>query len=82
MEIVWVVTAILSLSPGIPISRMFTPSADDIRRAQELIAAHAAHQAAGTGVFQLGGKMIDMPMIRAAEAVIARARTAGLVEGD
>ncbi len=62
-----------------PIQRTFTPGEDEIRRAQELIAAHAAHQAAGTGVFQLEGKMIDMPMIRAAEAVIARARAAGLL---
>ncbi len=63
-----------------PIAHTFTPSADEIRRAQALIAAHSAQQAAGTGVFQLEGKMIDMPMIRAAEAVIARARAAGLLE--
>ena len=63
-----------------PIQQTFTPSDDEIARAQALIAAHAAHQAAGTGVFQLEGKMIDMPMIRAAEAVIARARAAGLLE--
>ncbi len=63
-----------------PIQRTFTPDAEEIARAQALIAAHAAHQAAGTGVFQLEGKMIDMPMIRAAEAVLARARAAGLLE--
>lgn len=62
-----------------PIQRTFTPSAAEIERAQALIAAHAEHQASGTGVFQLEGKMIDMPMIRAAEAVIARAKAAGLI---
>lgn len=62
-----------------PIQHTFTPSAEEIARAQALIAAHDAHQAAGTGVFQLEGKMIDMPMIRAAEAVIARAKAAGLL---
>jgi citrate lyase beta subunit len=63
-----------------PIQRTFTPSADQIARARALIAAHADHQASGTGVFAFEGKMIDMPMIRAAEAVIARAGGAGIIE--
>ena len=63
-----------------PIQNTFTPSSDEIAQAQALIAAHDAHQAAGAGVFQLEGKMIDMPMIRAAEAVLARARAAGLIK--
>ncbi len=62
-----------------PIQQTFTPSAEEIARAQALIAAHDAHQAAGTGVFRMDGQMIDMPMIRAAEAVITRARAAGLL---
>lgn len=61
-----------------PIQQAFTPSADDIARAKRLLDAHAAHQAAGTGVFDLDGKMVDMPMVRAAESVLARARAAGL----
>lgn len=68
-----------------PIQQTFTPGGDEIARAQALIAAHDAHQAAGAGVFQLEGRMIDMPMIRAAEAVLARARAAGLLpdkDGD
>ncbi len=55
------------------IQRTFTPSAEQIARARALIAAHADQQASGTGVFAFEGKMIDLPMIRAAEAVIARA---------
>ena len=65
-----------------PIQQVFTPSADEITQAQALIAAHDVHQAAGAGVFQFEGRMIDMPMIRAAEAVIARARAAGWLLDD
>ncbi len=61
-----------------PIQQVFTPTADDIARAKRLLDAHAAHQAAGTGVFDLDGRMVDMPMVRAAETVLARARAAGL----
>ncbi len=63
-----------------PIQRTFTPTAEQIAQAQALIAAHAEHQANGTGVFVFAGKMIDMPMIHAAEAVIARAQAAGLMK--
>jgi citrate lyase beta subunit len=44
-----------------------------------LIEAHDAHQKAGKGAFQLDGKMVDMPIIRAAHTVMARAQAAGLV---
>ncbi len=63
-----------------PIQRVFTPTSDEIARAEALIAAHDAQQAAGTGVFELDGKMIDMPMIRAADTILARARAAGLLD--
>jgi len=63
----------------VPIQQAFTPSAEEIARAQALIAAHDTQQSAGTGVFAYEGKMIDMPMIRAAETVIARAKAAGLI---
>lgn len=62
-----------------PIQRIFTPSDAEIVQARALIAAYEAHQAEGAGVFALGGKMIDMPMIRAAQAVIAKARAAGMI---
>lgn len=56
-----------------PIEQVFTPSAEEVARAQALIDAHEAHQQAGAGVFAYEGRMIDMPMIRAAQAVVARA---------
>ncbi|MBZ0301742.1 MAG: CoA ester lyase [Anaerolineae bacterium] len=62
------------------IQAVFTPSAEDVARAQHMIAAFRTHQAAGEGVFVFDGKMIDMPMIRAAEVVLARARTAGTLD--
>jgi citrate lyase beta subunit len=60
------------------IDQIFTPSPEDIQQAMRLINAHQQHQAAGSGVFELDGRMIDMPLIRAAEAVLARARAAGI----
>lgn len=62
------------------IQRVFTPSPEDIERAKRLIDAHHAHQEAGTGVFVLDGQMIDLPMVRAAEIVLARARAAGVID--
>ncbi|MBI5879273.1 MAG: CoA ester lyase [Chloroflexi bacterium] len=51
----------------------FTPTAEDVARAQALIAAFEANQRAGAGAFAYEGKMVDMPMLRAAQKVIARA---------
>lgn len=61
-----------------PVQRVFTPTADEIRAARRLVDAHDAHQRAGKGVFELDGRMVDMPMVRAAEAVLSRARAAGI----
>jgi citrate lyase beta subunit len=62
------------------IQNVFTPSAAQIEQARQLIAAHQAHQDAGTGVFAFEGRMVDRPMIRAAEVVLARARAAGILD--
>lgn len=61
-----------------PITAVFTPNEAEIQTAQRLIAAFEARQEAGTGAFQLDGKMVDMPMIRAARALLDRARMAGI----
>ncbi len=55
------------------INRAFAPTAAEVAQAQRLLDAFAQHQSAGTGVFELDGKMVDMPMVRAAERVLARA---------
>jgi citrate lyase beta subunit len=62
-----------------PIQTAFTPTPEEIARARRLIEAHNAQQRAGKGAFELDGKMVDMPMVRAAESILARARAAGIV---
>ncbi len=62
-----------------PVQAAFTPDDNAIAQAVRVVEAHAAHQASGTGAFALDGKMVDMPIIRAAERVLARARAAGKV---
>lgn len=61
-----------------PIVSVFTPTDADLAAAERLLEAHERHQEAGQGVFVLDGKMVDMPMVRAAERVVARARAAGM----
>lgn len=60
-------------------NRVFAPTPDEIKHAQALIEAHQAHQDAGTGAFAYEGKMVDMPMIRSAQTILARAHAAGLL---
>jgi citrate lyase beta subunit len=61
------------------IQSVFTPSDEQIARAQQLIQAHDAQQAQGIGAFAFEGKMIDMPAIRAAQQVLAKAQAAGKI---
>jgi citrate lyase subunit beta-like protein len=53
---------------------VFTPTPEEVAAAQALIEAFNAHQAQGRGVFEYQGRMVDMPMIRAAMSVLQRAR--------
>lgn len=62
-----------------PVHEAFTPDAAAIAHAQRLVKAFQEHQAAGRGAFALDGRMVDMPMLRAAEQVLAKARAAGKV---
>jgi citrate lyase beta subunit len=59
------------------INRVFTPSREEIERARWLIEAYERQQAAGSAVFELDGKMVEIPMIRLAERVLEKARAAG-----
>jgi citrate lyase beta subunit len=60
------------------IQAVFTPTDEQILAALRIIRAHEEHQEKGEGVFALDGKMVDMPVVRAAAVVIARARAAGI----
>jgi citrate lyase beta subunit len=62
------------------IQAIFTPSDEQIARAQRLIQAHDEQQAQGIGAFAFEGKMIDRPAIRAAEQVLAKAKAAGKIQ--
>jgi citrate lyase beta subunit len=44
-----------------------------VERAEKIVRAFRELQAGGTGAFAFEGKMVDMPVVRAAEAVLARA---------
>lgn len=57
------------------INEVFTPTAGEIAHAQEVAAAFAASP--GIGVVGLRGMMLDMPHLKLAERVLARARAAG-----
>ena len=49
------------------------PPAEQVERARRLVAAYAEHQRAGRGAFALDGRMVDAPILRAAERLLARA---------
>lgn len=55
----------------------FTPSAEAIAHAQRVVEAFEAHQASGAGAFALDGKMVDMPVVKAAQRVLEKAQAAG-----
>jgi citrate lyase subunit beta / citryl-CoA lyase len=54
------------------INAAFTPSADDVNHAAEIVAAFEAHPNAG--VLSVGDKMVDRPHLVQAQRVLARAK--------
>jgi citrate lyase beta subunit len=60
-----------------PVQEAFTPDDAAIAEAKRLLEAMEAHQRQGVGAFELEGRMIDAPLVKAAERVIQRARAAG-----
>lgn len=66
-------TGKLAIHPGqvAAINAAFTPSAEDIRHAEEIIAAFEAQPDAG--VLSVGGKMVDRPHLVQARRVVERA---------
>ena len=54
------------------INAAFSPSKDEIRRAEEIVAAFEAHPGAGT--LSVGGKMVDRPHLVQAKRILERAR--------
>lgn len=62
-----------------PVQEAFTPEPAEIERARALLEAFEQHQRRGAGAFAVDGQMVDMPVIRQAENLLARARAAGRI---
>jgi citrate lyase beta subunit len=61
------------------VQKAFTPSQKAIDSSLKIIEEAKIAQSEGRGAFTIDGKMVDMPVIKQAERVIARARAAGLI---
>ena len=56
----------------------FTPSAEDIAFASEVLKAFEDARARGSGAIQFRGQMLDFPIVDRARATIALAKTLGV----
>ena len=54
----------------------FSPSADEIERSRRLILAYDEAKRAGRGTIELDGALVDEPMLRRADAIVAWAGAA------
>ena len=63
----------------VPVQTSFTPNDEAIAHALSLMEAFEVHQQSGRGAFALDGKMVDAPIIKAAQRVLERARAAGKI---
>jgi citrate lyase beta subunit len=61
------------------INEAFSPSLEEVERAAQLLQAFEERQKEGAGVFEWEGKMVDMPIVRAAQRILAQAKAAGMV---
>jgi len=56
------------------LNQEFAPSADEVAHAERVVAAYEQATAKGVGAIQLEGRMIDVPIVERAQAVLARQR--------
>ncbi|MGD8452282.1 MAG: aldolase/citrate lyase family protein [Phycisphaerae bacterium] len=61
------------------IHEAFAPAPAELEKAQKIVAAFEEAQAKGLAAVSLGSKMIDPPVVKRAQRVVALARTMGLV---
>jgi citrate lyase beta subunit len=59
------------------VQQAFTPSEEEIAYAKRIVETFEASQKEGRGAYSLDGKMIDMPLLKHAQKVLARAKAAG-----
>jgi citrate lyase beta subunit len=62
-----------------PVQSVYTPSDEEIAQARRVVEAYEENKRAGRGAFALDGKMVDAPIVKTAERVLARARAAGRI---
>ena len=55
-----------------PAQRAFTPSAEELAAAKHIVDAYEQNVRAGRGAFALDGKMVELPIVKAAQRVLAR----------
>lgn len=55
-----------------PVQRAFTPSNAEVAWAKRVVEAYEHNAKEGRGAFALDGKMIDMPIVKAAQRVLVR----------
>jgi citrate lyase subunit beta-like protein len=56
-----------------PVQQAFSPDAAAIEQAINIVNAYQEHIARGIGAFTLDGKMVDLPVVKAAERLLSRA---------
>jgi len=61
-----------------PVQSAFTPNEEAVAQARRIVATFEASQKAGRGAYALDGNMIDMPLLKNAQKVLARARASGM----
>ena len=62
------------------VQRAFTPSPQLIEYAKQIMEGAAETQRVGKGVFTHEGKLVDLPVVKRAESILARARAAGVID--
>lgn len=63
-----------------PVQTAFTPSDKAIAYANRVVQEFERHQQAGQGAFELDGKMVDAPVVKAAQKVLVLAEAAGKLD--
>ena len=56
-----------------PVNKVFSPSADDVDFARQMIGAYREAEAQGLGAASFGGRMIDYAMVSMGEELLQRA---------
>ena len=62
------------------VNEYFTPSANEIAEAQELIEAFEENRKRGRMAFSFKGEMVDVPHLERARTIVERARQAGVIQ--